>query len=543
MLRLWPISILTLTAAVGLAACQGCHAPAPVAAETSTTAGPPSLRVYVLSNVAGALEPCGCTKDQLGGVDHLAAMISADKPKAPNRLVVGAGPLLFMDPSVTDERATQQAWNAEAMAKVAREIGLAAWAPGANDWAAGAEELKKLSALSAATPLAANLTGVPSGAATRIVDVGGIKVGIVGVSDPRDRTGSYPAGVTALDKPSLQVMREGIAKVKAEGARVLIGLAAMPRGDALRMADELTDLNVLALGKSVEIGDANDAPTAPALVGTTLVVQASNHLQTVAVVDLYLRDAGSGPVVFADAGGIARADELLSVTERIRALEARINSWKQSKTVNQADLQAREADLTRLRNDKAALEAVAAPKQGNYFLYKSVEVRGELGSDPAASALMTEYYKSVNDHNKTAFADRVPPPVAEGEASYLGVDACTACHAEPRKVWDGTAHSRAYATLQKDHKEYNLDCVSCHVTGYGKPGGSTVTHNATLQNVGCEQCHGPGSLHAKSPSVAGLIAAAPNLASCAGDCHHSPHVEDFKVGEKLHMILGPGHGM
>ena len=40
-------------------------------------------------------------------------------------------------------------------------------------------------------------------------------------------------------------------------------------------------------------------------------------------------------------------------------------------------------------------------------------------------------------------------------------------------MWDGTPHAHAYATLEKGFKEFNLDCVSCHVTGYGKPGGSS----------------------------------------------------------------------
>ena len=100
----------------------------------------------------------------------------------------------------------------------------------------------------------------------------------------------------------------------------------------------------------------------------------------------------------------------------------------------------------------------------------------------------------------------------------------------------------AYATLQKGFKEFNLDCVSCHVTGYGKPGGSTVTHNATLQNVQCEECHGPGSLHVKSPKKKDLIVAKPTPESCVSACHHPPHVENFDAAAKMKLILGPGHG-
>jgi 2',3'-cyclic-nucleotide 2'-phosphodiesterase (5'-nucleotidase family) len=542
MRRFWPTTTLALAlaASVGVAACQGCGASTTKTTTESSAVKPtPTVRLYVLSTVAGALEPCGCAKDQLGGVDHFSAFVSAQKALAPASLVVGAGPLLFMDPTLSADRATQNEWNAFAIARAAQRFDLRAWAPGANDWAAGAAALKGHALASGATLLAGNLEGL---AGTQMIDVGGIKVGLVGVSEPRDRAGNYPEGVVSIRTPT-EAMHEGIAQLEAGGARVLIGLAALPRGEALRLADTTPQLHVLAVGKAVETGEANDAPSAPVLVGSTLVVEASNHLQTIAMVDLFVRDGGSGPLVFADAGGIAKQDELLSVAERIRALEARINSWEQDKTIRPADLAARKAELARLQTEKAKLEATAAPSEGSFFLYQSVEVRAELGSDPEAKKAMNEYYRRVNDHNKVALADRRPPPVAPGQASYVGVEACTPCHSAARKVWDGTRHAHAYATLQKDFKEYNLDCVSCHVTGYGKPGGSTVTWNAKLQNVGCEECHGPGSLHAEEPTKAGLIIASPSLSTCASNCHHPPHVDGFDAAEKVKHILGPGHGM
>jgi len=97
--------------------------------------------------------------------------------------------------------------------------------------------------------------------------------------------------------------------------------------------------------------------------------------------------------------------------------------------------------------------------------------------------------------------------------------------------------------LSTQFKEFNLDCVSCHVTGYEKPGGSTVTVNEKLRSVQCEECHGPGSAHAKSPAVPGLISASPKLESCVSGCHHPPHVEGFDPQVAKQFIIGPGHGM
>ena len=111
------------------------------------------------------------------------------------------------------------------------------------------------------------------------------------------------------------------------------------------------------------------------------------------------------------------------------------------------------------------------------------------------------------------------------DALYIGVEACANCHDEEYKFWQHTPHGGAYATLSKEHKEFNLDCVSCHVTGYEKPGGSTVTHVAGLENVQCEVCHGPGSRHEDQPvgpSDAPASKAHPKSLCAPAVCHHPP---------------------
>jgi hypothetical protein len=536
----WSALAFAVFAAGGVAACQGCHTPAPVD-PTEAVSNKPTVRLYVMSTIAGALEPCGCSKDQLGGIDRLAAYVKSQTAAAPDSLVVGAGPMLFMEPTLKPDDATQASWKAEAIALASKDIGLAAWAPGANDWAAGGDALGKYRDQAGAKLLAGNIEGAPVSSGTFVREVGGIKVGVVGVSDPKDRTGRYPDAMKP--KPPLEAMKSGIAELQKQGAKILIGLAALPRGEALRLADTLPELHVLVIGKATESGDGNDAQKAPALVGSTLVVETANHLQTVGVIDLFVRAGKSGDkLAFADAGGVAKAEELLSLSGRIRDLETRINGWEGDKSIKPEDVAARKADLEKLRVEKAQLEAREPPTAGSFFRYSSVEVRDKLGSDKAVADRMLGYYKRVNEHNKEAFADRKPPPAPAGQAAYVGIDRCTECHDEERKVWDGTGHGRAYATLQKGFKEYNLDCVSCHVTGYGRPGGSTVTFNKELQNVQCEECHGPGSLHAKAPEKKGLITVKPAPESCVSACHHPPHVEGFDAAAKMKLILGPGHG-
>jgi Cytochrome c554 and c-prime len=527
-----------------VAACQGCRNPPPATVDPAADAIPtfPSVRLYVLSNIAGALEPCGCTKDQLGGVHHLAAFLSAEKAAAPNTLVLGAGPMLFGEPTLGSAEQTQQSWKADTLAAAFKHLGMTAWAPGVNDWAAGRDFLEKALSASGASLLAGNVDGAPKASSVVLREMNGLKIALIGVADPRDREGKLPQGVTT--KSPAEAMREGLAEAKKQGARVFVGVAAIPRGEALRLADAFPELTVLVLGKPVEGGHANDAPKAPMQLGNTLVVETSNHLQSVAVVDLFVRGSAKGtdPITFGDASGISRAEELVSLTGRIRELETRIQSWEKGGKIKAEDLAARKTDLEKLRGEKAKMEEPQPAPAGSFFRYRLVEVREKLGTEPDVKKQIADYYKRVNEHNKTAFADRKPAASGAKQASYIGVEECTTCHDEERKVWDGTPHSHAYKTLQDDFKEFNLDCVNCHVTGYDKPGGSTVTFVDKLKDVQCEECHGPGSLHAKSPEKKGLITLKPDPQSCVSQCHHPPHVESFDPVAKMELVLGPGHG-
>jgi hypothetical protein len=529
--------------ATGLSACSsGGGSPPPATSTAAPVPSTPTVRLYLLSAAAGAIDPCGCSKDQLGGVDHLAALLESEAREAPHALLIGAGPMLFQDPVLAPDERQQDVWKAETMAAALGKLGLDAWAPAANDWAGGPEVLAKAREASKADFLAANVAGVPGFVGSKVVDEGGVKVGIIGLSDPTAGLGRAPEGVEVT--PPKDALAAELAKVKGAGARILVVAASIPRGEALRLAEHFPEIDVLLAGKPVQKGDGNDRLKPATLVGTTLVVEPSNHLQTVTMVDLFVREgADQAELTFADAGGVARAEELVSVSERIRELEARLNNWANDKNVDPADVAARRADLERLRAKKRELERPGSPPPGSFFQVETAEIREKLGADDDVTKVMLGYYARVNEHNKVAFADRKPEPAAPGQASYVGVAACGQCHTDELRVWNGSPHAKAYETLQAKHVEYNLECVGCHVTGYGKPGGSTVTHVGALEDVGCEVCHGPGSRHIDDPAAKGLVVRRPDPKSCVSECHHPPHVEGFDPVASMQHVLGPGHGL
>ncbi len=530
---------LALAGVLGVAACNGCR-PSEVPRD-GAVAEKPTLRLYLVSNAAGALEPCGCVKDQLGGLDHVAALVLSDKKTAPpsSSVVVSSGPLFFLDPVIKSERQPQERAKAETMADVLKSLDFVAFAPGRNDWALGQGELADLATRSGGAADVCNVA--PKGTlfhASVVRTIGGVKVGFIGVARPDKSDIGTPLDELQFEE-SASAVRTEAAAATAQGAQVLVAIAAVGRGEAKRIADLVPNLTAIVVGATGMGGEENTSAPPPELVGNVLVAETSNHLQTVGVLDLFVRDHS---YVFHDAGNIALGEKKKDLESRIDELHAKIADWEKDPKIATGDLKARRADLAKLEAERKALEESPPPKEGSFFRYRVREIRDSLGSDPAVKQQFLAYYKKVDAMNKRDFADRLPPPPPPSGDSYAGIDACVPCHAAPKAVWDKTAHAHAYATLATEFKEYNLDCVSCHVTGYEEPGGSSVTHVEKLENVQCEVCHGPSSRHVKDPKKVQVPIPRPGTDHCT-TCHHPPHVHSFDASTKLPEILGPGHGL
>jgi hypothetical protein len=486
--------------------------------------------------MAGALEPCGCVKDQLGGLDHVAALMTQQKKNAPDSVFVSAGPTFFLDPAIKEERKSQERTKAETIAEVIKGLDFVGLAPGRNDWALGEATLGDLQTKSGGQALACNAK--PQGIlhSSLVKEIDGVKVGFIGVAQP-DKFDIGAPLTTAFESPADAVKTE-VAALKAKGAQVIVAIAAVGRGEAKRIADVSPELTAIVAGATGMNGEENTDAPPPELVGDVLVAETSNHLQTVGALDLYVRN---GSYKFQDGTGIAQGQKRKELDARIDELHAKIADWEKDPKIRTGDLDARKADLRKVESERRTLDEAPPPKEGSFFKYTVLEVRESLGSDPSVQQQFRAYYKKVDDTNKVAFADRMPPPAPPGGDSYAGIDACVSCHPGPKAVWDKTPHARAYATIADQFKEFNLDCVSCHVTGYEQPGGSSVTHVEKLKNVQCEVCHGPSSKHVADATHVKPPIPRPGSDKCT-TCHHPPHVHTFDANAKLPEILGPGHG-
>ena len=180
-----------------------------------------------------------------------------------------------------------------------------------------------------------------------------------------------------------------------------------------------------------------------------------------------------------------------------------------------------------------------APKGSSTLRWSLTPVGWDLPREPTIASLMDRFDADLEQINMATASDPVPP--AAGEAGYVGVEKCLECHEETRAFWEKDRHHDAWETIVEDKKTFDIYCVSCHVTGFMRPGGSSIKKLDGLHDVQCESCHGPGSLHAESSEAAHIQREVPE--STCRTCHNPKHSTRFDYDAYKKRLLVPGHGL
>lgn len=137
-------------------------------------------------------------------------------------------------------------------------------------------------------------------------------------------------------------------------------------------------------------------------------------------------------------------------------------------------------------------------------------------------------------------------------ADYVGSQACQSCHTQEFDTWSNSPHGHAVASLEKQGKASDTECLTCHTTAYGKPGGfpagGSVAAHPDLARVGCESCHGPGGDHVgpEARRVGTILSLGDKCDSCVilkvcGTCHDDANDPDFEF-EVEQRIEAQRHG-
>jgi hypothetical protein len=152
-----------------------------------------------------------------------------------------------------------------------------------------------------------------------------------------------------------------------------------------------------------------------------------------------------------------------------------------------------------------------------------------LGSKAPLDPEMTQLYDAYNAKVEELFMATLAAKRKQKQNRVYATDqTCLTCHAKEHDLWSKTGHSRAYTALQEVNKSFDPECLVCHTTGFGKPGGFiSEIDTPKLKNVQCEICHGVRLEHAQNPQ-GGFAGEA--KAAC-GKCHVKKHSPKFNFSQ------------
>lgn len=194
---------------------------------------------------------------------------------------------------------------------------------------------------------------------------------------------------------------------------------------------------------------------------------------------------------------------------------------------------------------------LARPADGPRVGYQIVPLagsttkRGAMEDLDVKAAILQHRHQVKDDGILQKLAEQTP--TTPGGASYVGSQSCQSCHPKAYQIWADSKHGHAWQTLEqaeRDPDRYGWpvtaypDCVSCHVVGYGRQSGFVDPQRTpALKDVGCEECHGPGSNHLANPikhklgRVGGGIAA-----RVCTTCHDFEQSPNFNYGTLWALI-------
>jgi hypothetical protein len=146
----------------------------------------------------------------------------------------------------------------------------------------------------------------------------------------------------------------------------------------------------------------------------------------------------------------------------------------------------------------------------------------------------------------------------EGGTRYVGSARCAACHPGIYEEWSATRHAVALDTLAAMDLQHDPECVRCHVVGFERMADGRFTRTASgfldpvrtahLGGVGCENCHGPGSVHVARPTDQTVWEPGPGkrnvrnpgMAECQR-CHDAENSPGFIEGYAAHHLPAVDH--
>jgi hypothetical protein len=189
--------------------------------------------------------------------------------------------------------------------------------------------------------------------------------------------------------------------------------------------------------------------------------------------------------------------------------------------------------------------ASSAPAKKPQLSFSAIPVSENIQQDKPLVELYKDYQRLVKE---AGLLEKYPRFVLPDNLEYVGSRYCKLCHDYEYEKWltsgqvfipglekqasPDSRHADAFSTLEKVNSHYDPECVICHVVGMKYiTGFVSPTTTADLKDVGCENCHGPGSEHIRSLGAAETS----GPISVCSDCHTTERSTEYAAHQQQYF--------
>ena len=408
-----------------------------------------NVTLAIVGEVRGELEPCGCPTLPFGGFERRATQLSKLKTDS-------NGPVFHIDAGDTlvkgfaTKRIDKIETRAKEMMHLSKMVGVDLWVPGPSDLLAmSPSEIARSDG-----PLRISATWVKSNgetllSPTAILEKSGVRIGVIGLSGKpsNDALIAYRSPLDAIQK-ALNSFPDNLDWV--------IAVSNLSEGETAEIARTVTGISAIVSTR----GKRYDTP---ALTTSGIpIIETPDRGRYLQVVHARLGSSPSVPML----------------------LYPDPPTWR-----------ARMSALRRGKDDQLLEEG----RGRNLGLINTIPLSADLDKPGTISDRLVKY-KANSRKEATKNASNIEP----NEPSYASSSACVNCHSSEFARWALTDHAQAWLSLVKRKETNNPDCVGCHTTAYGEPGGLgelSASNIRKFKGVQCEMCHGPLSGHPSDSTV------------------------------------------
>ena len=382
-------------------------------------------------------------------------------------------------------------------------------------------------------------------------------------------TEERPADSTLSDQlagPALRPWRQALPELVADfaaRAEMLILLSGLDREENRLLAEQFPQIHLILLA-----GRETDANLRPTLINNSLLTAVGRQGKRVGLLEI----TWSPDRIWFDHD-LAQLKEqrarLDSLNWQWRSLQ-RSREWVEAEPAAaerggkgeegkgggseyQRRMAAYEEEMQReikaLEEEISDLEKRAGQRQTAAYESRFITLGKNQPEDPAMERMVKAAVGEINEIGRSQAAEQRKRTDYQDDSPYLGWQACAQCHQPQVTNWRQTRHAGAYTTLEQRQRQYDLNCLFCHITGNHRQNEVTALYlPPSLQGVGCEVCHGPGREHlalmSSSPTSPGPATANkrvtrhPEPTTCLS-CHTPEQSPNFNYSRAIKQLNCP----